>query len=292
MSNQIINREKEASHKYRRLFIDSKYRSSGTPTTFTITLPETLEMSHNHRFLVDDVCLPRSWYNVGNNNKYVYISWVSNSIFYLRRAVMSVGDYDGNTFATELATALNTLSRGTFSVSFSTKTARLTISNTTTAFKLPTDAELYEIGLKQAFNIANGVVDAEFDVPQIYNLSKEGHKSINYVSGNFVSASEGTIKVLQPINLNWLDTVYLHASGIGAYNTLNCRGEKTVIKEIKVDGQPFTYIFDNANQWDWLDCSHQTWSVLIFALRDKNGNDIDLNDRDISFSIALEDLTL
>ena len=56
--NQIVNREKEASHRYRRLYIDSKYRTSGTSSTFKITLPETLEMSHNHRFLVDDVCLP------------------------------------------------------------------------------------------------------------------------------------------------------------------------------------------------------------------------------------------
>ena len=289
--NQIVSREKEASHRLKRLYIDSKFRSSGTSNYFTVNLHEMLEMSHNHMFLVDDVCIPRSWYVVNSNNNFVYISWVENGIFKVRRAAMSVGDYDGNTFATEMAAALNTLSRGTFTVTFSNKTGRLTISNASNAFTLPTDAELVQVGITQAYNIANNIADANFDVPQVYNLSKQGHKSINYCAGNFISTDSATIKVLQPINLNNLDTLYLHASGIGSYNTLNLRGEPTIIKEVKIDGQPFSYIFDNANQWDWLDCSHQTWSSITFWLTDKNGNLVDLNDRDISFSIVLSDLT-
>lgn len=287
-----MNREKEASHRYKRLYFDSKYRTGGTPTTFAVVLPETLEMSHNHRFCVDDICLPRSWYNVSHNNNYIYVSWITSSIYYLRRATLTPGDYDGITLATEMTVQLNTLSKGTFSCVFSRTTGRITISNSTTSFKIETDPELIAIGVKQAYNLANNIVDAEFDVPQIYSLSKEGHKSFNYVAGNLISQSIGTIKILEPINLNWLDTVYMHSS-IGSYNTLNLRGEKTIVKEIKIDAQPFTYIFDNANtDKDWLDCSNQTWSSISFALRDKNGNDIDLNNRDISFSIVLDDLTL
>jgi hypothetical protein len=198
------------------------------------------------------------------------------------------------TLATEMAAALNTIGRGgVFSCVYSMKTARLTVSNSTSSFKLLTDAELNVIAAQQTYNIANSVANPEWDVPQIYNLSKEGLKSVNYVSGILQSSATATIVVCEPINLNWLDTVYIHAGGLGAYHTLNLRGEKTIVKEIKVDGQPFSYIFDSASPFlDWLDCSHQTWSSLYFALRDKNGNDIDLNNRDLSFSIVLEDLTL
>ena len=205
---------------------------------------------------------------------------------------MTPGDYDGNSFASELAVALNTLGRGTFSVSFSTRTARLTVSNSSASFRMETDADINTLAERQFYNVSNAIVDASFDVPQFYNLKKEGQKSINYVAGNFQTADIGTIKILQPINLNWLDTIYIHASGMGAYNTLNLRSEKTIIKEVKSDGQAFSYVFDNANQWDWLDCSHQTFSTISFALRDKNGNDVEMNDRDISFSLVLEDLTL
>ena len=289
--NQIVSREKEASHRLKRLYIDSKYRASGSSNQFTVSLPESLEMSSNHVYMIDDVCIPRSWYVVNHNNKYVYLLYAENGAIRLRRAEMSVGDYDGNTIATEIANTLNTLGRGTFTVTFSNKTARLTISNPTTPFIIPTDEELVNLGLIQAYNIANNIADANFDVPQIYDLSKQGHKSINYCAGNFIKADIGTIKVLQPINLNNLDTLYLHASGMGSYNTMNLRGQPTIIKEIKIDGQPFSYIFDNANQWDWMDCSHQTWSNLSFWLTDKNGHVVDLNDRDISFSIVLNDLT-
>lgn len=291
--NQIVSREKEASHRLKRIYIDSKYRSSGNSNQFTVSLPESLEMSHSHLFCIDDICIPRSWYVVNNNNNYVYLLWSESGSIKLRRAAMSVGDYDGNTIATEVATALNTLGRGTFTVSFSNKTARLTVSNPTTPFIIPTDAELVNLGLIQAYNIANNIADSTFDVPQVYDLSKQGHKSINYCIGNFIKADLGTIKVLQPINLNNLDTIYIHMSGGGSYNTMNLRGEPTIVKEVKIDGQPFSYIFDNANHpFDWLDCSHQTWSNLSFWITDKNGHLIDLNDRDISFSICLNDLTL
>ena len=292
--NQIVSREKQASHRLKRIYIDSKYRASGASNQFTVSLPESLEMSHNHQFCLDDICIPRSWYVVNNNNNFIYLLWSDSGILRLRRAALTVGDYDGNTIATEVATALSTLGRGTFTVSFSNKTSRLTISNAATAFLIPTDAEIVNLGLVQAYNLVNNIADANFDVPQVYNLSKQGHKSINYCIGNFIKADSGTIKVLQPINLNNLDTLYIHASGMGSYNTVNLRGEPTIIKEIKVEGQPFSYIFDNCNHptLDMLDCSHQTWSSLSFWITDKDGFLVDLNDRDLSFSIVLNDLTL
>ena len=290
--NQSVYRGKEASHRYRKVFIDSKYRTSGTSSNFTVTLPEVLDMSHNHRFCVDDITLPRSWYNVGSSNKYVYVGRLYASTPNIWRAVLTEGDYDGVSLATELQNQLNSTSvGGTFSVSFNRSTGRLQVTNTSVAFILPSDDELVVLG-----NQGIVAIDAtNAQNPYLPLKYKEQLRSCNYVCGNLQGwRGYNTLLVLDsPVDLNWLDVVYIHGLDFGSYNTLNLRGDKTIIKEVKVDGQPFSYVYDNANfGFDWMDCSNQSWGQLTFALRDKYGNEVNLNNRDVSFSLVLEDLSI
>ena len=292
-SNTSIIRTKEASHSYKKIFIDARHRASGNSATFTVNLPEVLDMSHNHRFCIDDICLPRSWYTIGANNSTLYVASQSNNTTYLVAVFLSQGDYDGNTLATEIQNKLNTgagFGPNLFTVSFNRNLGKLQISHPTIQFWFPTDNELVEFSKKNMYfsqEIAG--------VMMYFDLSKlEVLNSANNVIGNITDGrGYRTLLVLDPINLNWLDVIYIHAVDFGGYNTLNLRGDKTIVKEVKVSEQPFTYIFDNANyNNDWMDCSHQQWSQLTFSLRDKLGREVLLNNRDISFSIVLEDLTV
>lgn len=286
-----VSRIKEANHSYRKIFIDSKYRIRGSSNDFTVNIPEVLDHSHNMRFCLDDIALPRSWYNVGNTNNYVYVAWNSSGVFILRRVSLTPGDYDGATLATELQTRFNNeLGLGnTFTVVFNRTIGRLQITNTTHQVWFPTDDELVVLGVGTNFGIAG-----EGGLSITYNLKREFLNTANYVMGNLTSGKGyNNLTVFDPINLNWLDTVYVYCYDFGSHNTLNLRGEKIIVKGVKINEQSFSYIFDNANfNFDWLDCSHQSWSQLSFSLRDKNGNLVDLNNRDFSFSIVLQDLTI
>lgn len=289
-SKDII-REKEANHSYRKIYVDSQYRFRGTSSDFSINLPEVLEHSHNHRFAVDDIVIPRSWFVISSVNSYIYIAENTTPIR-LARIQIPAGDYDGTSLATAIQYKLNTESgfgNHPFTVSFNRNTGSLQIANPTKVFWLPTDDELLMFQYNNLYfsQEINGVM-VSFDLSR-----KDTLKTANYVIGNLTKGvGYSSLIGLDPINLNWLDTIYIHATDFGLNNTLNLRGEKNVIKQIKIDSQPFSIIYDNANtDFDWMDCSHQQWSQLSFSLRDRNGNVLELNNRDVSFCLVLQDLT-
>ena len=54
--------------KFKKVYIDSSYKVSGTPSEFTIDLPETVQLEDNMLCQIHEVSIPHSWYSINNTN--------------------------------------------------------------------------------------------------------------------------------------------------------------------------------------------------------------------------------
>ena len=50
--------------KYKKVYIDSYYKVSGTSSRFTTDLPETVQLEDNMLCQIHEVSIPHSWYSV------------------------------------------------------------------------------------------------------------------------------------------------------------------------------------------------------------------------------------
>ena len=135
----------------RKVFVDSRFRSEGTNSDFTIDLPFSIETVQNTVAFVDDITVPHSWTSIGDNNRYLYIAErVGSSSPYnyvIRKLDIPFSNYNGNTYKTALQTALNTNLVGgvtaNYVVTFSITTNKCTITAPSgSEFHFLTDTEI------------------------------------------------------------------------------------------------------------------------------------------------------
>ena len=126
-----------SSLKYKKIYIDSRYKTSDSKSTsdFKINLPETLSFEGNTCFYIDDLTIPHSWESIEdfNNKLYLYVSQDNNPdnkysfIIYITN-----GNYTGPDFATELQTKMravtNALFVNLFNVIYNNKNNNITIA--------------------------------------------------------------------------------------------------------------------------------------------------------------------
>ena len=128
------------SLKYKKVYIDTKYRTSDSESTsnFFIELPESMVCPSNTVFYIDDVSIPHSWTTIepGINSK-LYLYLVDDNFVPRRTGSFIIfitdGNYIGSDLAVELQTKLNnalaTFEPSTvFQVSYSTKTNTIRIA--------------------------------------------------------------------------------------------------------------------------------------------------------------------
>ena len=54
--------------KLEKVYIDSYYKVGGTPSKFTIDLPETVQLEENMLCQIHEVSIPHSWYSINSTN--------------------------------------------------------------------------------------------------------------------------------------------------------------------------------------------------------------------------------
>ena len=95
----------------RKIYLDSRYRLSGTTSDYEIELPRTVTVAKNALGWITDLHLPVSWYNIDqhNNRLYVFTSATVSPNIITRAYVVDVtpGNYTGDTLAAELLSKLN-----------------------------------------------------------------------------------------------------------------------------------------------------------------------------------------
>ena len=272
--------------KFKKVYIDSSYKVSGTPSDFTIDLPETVQLEDNMLCQIHEVSIPHSWYSINSTNNNIY--WrhqvippgVIAGITY-RKVTIPEGNYTAVDLAQTIQIAINllvdTVDRpNTYSLSYNTSTNKFTISSNyaTVIFVLLTDGEVAP--LAGSFS----------DPVDINNLS-----SMNRVIGNTTPATDAYTNVA-PYTSNFVDLVpfkslYLHCNEISNYNQLTVAGNSSIVKKVNVTVPYLGVINDNElSSVDYIDVSGKMLRRLNFRLTNNLNQVVNLNNVDISFTLT------
>ena len=230
--------------KFKKVYIDSYYRVSGTSSDFTIDLPETVQLEDNMLCQIHEVSIPHSWYSINETNNNLYFMHqvippaVPHGITY-RKITIPEGNYTASDLTQTIEIALNLrLDTGdrhnTYSIHHNSSTNKFTISSNyaTVISVVLTDGEVAPVA-----NVFSDPVDAN-------NLN-----SINRVMGNTTPAADAYTNVA-PYTRNFIDLVpfknlYLHCNEISNFNQLTVAGNSSIIKKIPVNVPHLSIINDN-----------------------------------------------
>ena len=272
--------------KFKKVYIDSYYRVSGTSSDFTIDLPETVQLEENMLCQIHEVSIPHSWYSINETNNNLYFMHqvippaVPNGITY-RKITVPEGNYTASDLAQTIEVALNlrvdTGDRpNTYSIHYNCSTNKFTISSNyaTVIFVVLTDGEVAPVA-----NVFSDPVD-------VNSLN-----SINRVMGNTTPAFDAYTNVA-PYTSNFIDLVpfknlYLHCNEISNFNQLTVAGNSSIVKKIPVNVPYLSIINDNElSSVDYIDVSNKMLRRLNFRLTNHFNQVVNLNDVDVSFTLT------
>ena len=241
----------------RKLYIDSRYRSSGSHSDFTYQLAQSIEVPHGMVAVIDTLSVPNIFMTVdGTRNKlYVDIFEHPPQILTLTTAM-----YNGITLAKELQTQLNTMGIGTYTVTFNSTTGQLSVLATGVGY-----ATFSERSALRPFDCLEviGALDSQILITDGVQITLPHHVD---VAGTRV--------------------LYLCSSTFGHYSSLGPRGESDILRAIYIDASNGSYIVDRlANPFEFIECAGQQLQSIRFTLRDGNGQIVDLRGRSCAFSI-------
>ena len=91
----------------RRIYIDSRLRTSGTDSDFTYDLSRSIEVPDNTIAFVDSVLLPNVFTTLHENNNRLYVSEQVGATMTEHTYLLQEGNYTGQSLASLLATTLN-----------------------------------------------------------------------------------------------------------------------------------------------------------------------------------------
>ena len=272
--------------KFKKVYIDSYYKVNGTPSNFTIDLPETVQLDDNMLCQIHEVSIPHSWYSINSTNNNLYFMHqvippgVVAGITY-RKVTIPEGNYTAVDLAQTIEIALNLLvdtgdRPNTYSIHYNTSTNKYTFSSNyaTVIFVVLTDGETAPLA---------GSFSDPVDVNNLY--------SINQVLGNTTPATDAYTNVA-PYTTNFIDltpvkNIYIHCNEISNYNQLTVAGNSSIVKKVPVN-VPYLGIINDSelSAEDYIDVSGKMLRRLNIRLSDHRNNTINLNEVNISFTLT------
>ena len=275
--------------RFRKIHVDSRFKSSGTHSQFEFPLAEPFSTPEGTVCYVDNVSIPHSWLSVDNSNKYLYIAERAGGgpyTYTVRRIELATGNHSGTTLKTALQTALNSNTPSTISASYvvthTLNTNKIAIASpAASVFHILTDDEiqiydnaLYTIN-KDSVQSANGLL-----------RNREGGSSSS--AGNYTYTD---LYVSGSIDLLSHHSVYIHSS-LASFNTLGPKGQSDIICKVPVSSSYGFSIHHNVSSaQDFSEVGKRSISSISFSIRDAYGNLIDLEGAAWSLSLvfALKD---
>ena len=268
--------------KYKKIYIESLKRISGTPSNFIVELPETVQLDSNTKCQIHEITIPHSWYGIStgyNDNFYFYQNDTINVIEDYRQLTLRQGSYTSDQLATEIEFWLNTQydvngRTNTYSVSYLSKENQINIvcNYPSILFSVFTDSQVItEQGNFTGLDASN--LNSVNDIINYRTFSGTHSDQLSWFSG-FVD--------LQPIK-----NLYLTCNDLCNYNQLTLDGYSGIVKKIPVVSAFTGIIFDNeVSITDYIDCSNKVLRKLNFKLEDERGRQVPLNNVDVSFSLT------
>ena len=81
----------------------------------------------------------------------------------------------------------------------------------------------------------------------------------------------------------------MKSPNLSSFNTIGCNGESSIIKKIPVNAAPGEMITSFiTSSTDFIPCNNLTLKTIEIQLQDVNGNEINLHNMNMSFSILFD----
>jgi hypothetical protein len=270
----------------RTLWIDSRFATSGTASSFEIDLGDQLDLGQRPIAWITEVTLVSSWLTiqVGRNEKlYVVEKNSGTPAGAVRVCPVTPGTYDAETLRVALEAALNNgrpAAQAAYTVTRSNSLGTTSASSLGAAYRfytvtcgtgstiLPTDDWLKAHHTASAFDPQN---------PQ----------STNEIC-KFTSETFSQTQVSSFVDLRGVHTAFLHMPGFTSYSTICPGGRRTAVAKIPIDaayGSVITWQHSGGGH-DYIDVGAQSIRTLTVELRDARCNIIDLQGSHWSFTIV------
>ena len=106
-------------------------------------------------------------------------------------------------------------------------------------------------------------------------------------NGNFITTIYNDSTAYESNVLNFQPTSYvtIRSPNLGTFMTLDSNGGRTIIKKVPIMTERGQNIVDNSHGNDPLDCSRMTIRNVDFLITDEVGNELDLGNQNVSFTI-------
>jgi hypothetical protein len=241
----------------RKLYIDSRYRSSGSHSDFTFQLAQSIEVPTGTVAIIDTVSVPNVFQTIDATRNKLYVDIFEQPD---KVVTLTTGMYNGVTLAAELQAQLNAMGHGSYTVVFNSATGQLSILATGVGYA----------------TFSERSVSRPFDCLEV----------IGALEGQILLADGVEVTLPHHVDIAGTRVLYLCSSNLGHYSALGPRGESDILRAVYVDASNGSMNVDRlANPFEFIECAGQQLQSLRFTLRDGNGSVVDLRGRSIAFSI-------
>ena len=290
----------------KKVYVDSRYRSndSVSHSDFKFEIKESLDLPDNTVCYVDDICIPHTWYTIGDFNNTFYMvvkKWVqygtTNAAPKYHGYALKIpnGNYTGTSFTNELQEILQTSipdlelncsynnTRGNFTIKAGTDQLFKVLSNHQVSSTDPTLPDPW-MGFKD--NNDNVIV---LDINNLNSINEVLRRTNLNSWGPMDSLdNEFTSEFLDLLNVH---NIYIHSSTLGNYNSIGVRGENFIIKKVTVSSSFGYLVMDSVvAPHDKIDVSRRLIKTLSFSLKTVHGKLINLHGSNVSFSLISQSI--
>ena len=215
-----------------RLYIDSRYRSSGSHSDFTFSLSQSIQVPDDYVCIVDSCQIPNVFQTVNETRSRIYIRLINSGNAETNLVItLATGQYNGVTLANRLHALLNSLSVGVFTVSYGTGTGQLSIG--------------FESSSVAIFIISARDESRPFDALEVIGSE---------LGGRAIFSGE---TALLPH--------HVESDNFGSFSSLGPRGESNIIRQIMVNESSGGYITDKLfHPGEFIQCAGEQLQTLQF----------------------------
>ena len=268
---------------FRKVFIDSRWRSRGEHYDFDIELPQDVVTTSTTVVYVASCSFSNTFETIGEGNDRLYLSVRAGDSEIAGNVIMNLshGRYTGDSLASALQNGLRALTEeSTYSVTLKGFDGKLTCSGRSA--RVPKDSELRSPAWKAAH------WDNTF-FHQAYDVSNP--RSVNAIL-YFPTSEFRETTVTGNIDLAPLREVYIHSS-IGNFNTLRTGlGNQDCLCRVPVT-EDFGYVVsyrDYLGMADALSASDLKLRTVSFSVRDWAGRLVDDLTQPLVIELVFADL--
>jgi hypothetical protein len=246
------------------IFVDSRNRTSGSASNFSIHLRETLNLS-GARMRIDKLAFVNSFWTVTNENKYLFFK-TTDPTSPLVSYALSNGAYT----APELVLHMSSVTGRPWS--YNAREGSMSVVCSDDTHTLATDEELAAI--------TNWAVTPA-------GTSPSNPKSFNEQLGHVTTALNTTI-YFPWVSMAPYDVLYLRSSKLTAHGTHGPKGEHETLCMIPIT-QPFGMVVEGGSPNDcWMHLGDMSTRNLDFQLVNHKGVPVTLLQGSISFQITFD----